>query len=91
MNNKLIELNLTQIEACTDFKEWIERYGSDVYTYLACNINYSLITKSLMKEAESRNFNPIESYLIFREQVIKLFNKEKNKVLLNRLDELFNV
>lgn len=91
MNNKLIELHLTQIEACTDFKKWIEQYGTDVYTYLACNISYSVITKSLMKEVESRNYNPTETYLMFREQTIKLFNKEKNKVLLNRLDELFNV
>jgi len=89
--NELIEKYINRLIKYVDLEQWIEDYGIDVYTFLTTNIPYDVISSTLIAEASIFRMNKTEVRLLFRQEVIKVFNKTKNSVLLNRLDELMNV
>lgn len=88
---ELIEKYIKKLIDNVDFEYWIEQYGIDVYTFLTCNIPYNILSHRLMGEAYTHFLNAEELRLLYREKTIKLFNKEKNNVLLNRLDALMDI
>ena len=88
---ELIEKYINKLIDLVDFEYWIEQYGIDVYTFLTMNITYNILSHRLMGEAYTQFLNAEEIRLLYRQEVIKLFNKEKNKVLLNRLDALMGI